>query len=107
MQGIVAEGNEILDEDFEGALMDAGIVSAAQRVEHYEMAGYGTACAFAEELGESDHVSLLKETLEEEKETDEKLSTLSKQINPLANQSEEASKQPASQSGKNKSRRVA
>ena len=66
--------------------MDAALIGAAQRVEHYEIAAYGTVCAFAKELGESDQASLLNETLEEEKETDEKLSELSTQINSEANE---------------------
>jgi ferritin-like metal-binding protein YciE len=76
------------------------------------MAAYGTARAFAEELGEAEQASLLNETLEEEKRTDEKLSTLAKEINPQANQvegaaDEEATKAPGSQPNRNKSKRVA
>jgi ferritin-like metal-binding protein YciE len=81
MQGIVAEGNEILDEDFEGALMDAGIISAAQRVEHYEIAAYGCVREYAQLLGETEAVSLIEQTLEEEKETDKKLTELAQTIN--------------------------
>ena len=81
MEGLIEEGSEIMEEDFEGALLDAALIGAAQRVEHYEIAAYGTVRAFAEELGESEHASLLAETLEEEKETDEKLTELAKQIN--------------------------
>jgi len=86
MEGLVEEGSEIMQEDFEDALLDAALIGAAQRVEHYEIATYGTLRAFAEELGESEHISLLEETLEEEKETDEKLTELAKQINAEANQ---------------------
>src|ERR1700685_3296413 len=75
MEGLIEEGGEAIDE-YEGDLLDAALIGAAQRVEHYEMAGYGTVIAFAKELGESEHVSLLQETLEEEKETDEKLTSL-------------------------------
>lgn len=85
MEGLINEGSETMNEDFEGAVMDAALIGAAQRVEHYEIAAYGTAIAFAEELGESDHVSLLQETLREEKETDEKLTELSEDINSQAN----------------------
>jgi ferritin-like metal-binding protein YciE len=85
MEGLIEEGNEMAGEDFEGAVLDAGLIGAAQRVEHYEIAGYGTARAFAEVLGESEHVSLLEETLQEEEETDEKLSKLAEQINAEAN----------------------
>jgi ferritin-like metal-binding protein YciE len=98
MEGLVEEGSEVMEEDFEDALMDAALIGAAQRVEHYEIAAYGTVRAFAEELGESEHVSLLEETLEEEKETDEKLTELAKQINSEANtESEEAEEQPRNQ----------
>ena len=86
MEGLVEEGSEVMEEDFEDAVLDAALIGAAQRVEHYEIAGYGTVRALAEELGESDHASLLEETLEEEKETDEKLTQLAKQINAQANE---------------------
>ncbi len=86
MEGLVKEGSEIMDEDFDGAVMDAAIIGAAQRVEHYEIAAYGTAAEFARILGESENVSLLEETLREEKETDEKLTELARQINPQANE---------------------
>jgi ferritin-like metal-binding protein YciE len=76
MAGLVEEGGEMIDEDAEPAVKDAGLISAAQKVEHYEIASYGTLIAFAELLGHSDAVDLLKQTLEEEKQTDEKLSEL-------------------------------
>jgi ferritin-like metal-binding protein YciE len=81
MEGLVKEGAETMKEDYEDELMDAALIGAAQRVEHYEIAGYGTVRAFAEVLGENEHVSLLEQTLEEEKMTDEKLTQLSEQIN--------------------------
>ena len=86
MEGLVKEGSEAIEEDFEGAVMDAALIGAAQRVEHYEIAAYGTVCEFAKVLGETEHATLLEETLEEEKETDEKLSELAKDINTLANE---------------------
>jgi ferritin-like metal-binding protein YciE len=86
MEGLVKEGAEMIEEDFEGAVMDAGLIGAAQRVEHYEIAAYGTASEFARILGENEHVSLLEQTLEEEKETDEKLSELASEINSQANE---------------------
>jgi ferritin-like metal-binding protein YciE len=86
MEGLVKEGSEVMQEDFEGALMDAALIGAAQRVEHYEIAAYGTVCEFAQILSESEHASLLKQTLEEEKETDEKLTELAKEVNPQANE---------------------
>lgn len=81
MQGLVSEGKEMMEEDFEGALMDAALISAAQRVEHYEIAAYGTVRTYAKILGEQEAVSLLEETLEEEKETDEKLTEIAETIN--------------------------
>jgi ferritin-like metal-binding protein YciE len=87
MEGLIEEGSEVMEEGYEDALLDAALIGAAQRVEHYEMAGYGTVIAFAEELGEHEHTSLLTNTLKEEKETDEKLSQLAKQINTKANDS--------------------
>jgi len=84
MEGLIEEGSEMTEEDFEGAVLDAGLIGAAQRVEHYEIAGYGTARAFAEVLGESEHVSLLEATLAEEEQTDEKLTKLSEEINAQA-----------------------
>lgn len=86
MEGLVKEGSEVIAEDFEEAVKDAALIGAAQRVEHYEIAAYGTASEFARILGESEHVSLLEQTLEEEKETDQKLTELGKEINPQANQ---------------------
>ena len=86
MEGLVKEGSEVMGEDFEDAVMDAALIGAAQRVEHYEIAAYGTVCEFANLLGESEAASLLQETLNEEKETDEKLTELAKEINSQANE---------------------
>ena len=86
MEGIVAEGAEVISEDYEGAAMDAAIISAAQRVEHYEIAGYGSVHAYATILGETEAANLLERTLNEEKETDQKLTDLSETINEEANQ---------------------
>jgi ferritin-like metal-binding protein YciE len=87
MQGIVAEGGEAISEGFDGPLMDAALIGAAQRVEHYEIAGYGTVHAFATVLGEDEAASLLEQTLQEEKETDQKLTELSADINQQAAES--------------------
>jgi ferritin-like metal-binding protein YciE len=84
MMGILKEGEEMMDEDFEGEVMDAALISAAQRVEHYEIAAYGTVRTWAELLGENEASSLLEKTLEEEKETDEKLTQLAEEINVQA-----------------------
>jgi ferritin-like metal-binding protein YciE len=89
MEGLIEEGSEAIDE-YDGELLDAALIGAAQRVEHYEIAGYGTVIAFAEELGESDHVELLNQTLEEEKQADQKLTDLAGDINAQANQEEES-----------------
>jgi ferritin-like metal-binding protein YciE len=108
MQGLIEEGSETTEEDYEGSIMDAALIGAAQRVEHYEIAGYGTVRSMAETLGVDDQVSLLEETLEEEKETDEKLTELAGQINAQANESgNEQQQDEASSRDKKKSRRVA
>jgi ferritin-like metal-binding protein YciE len=105
MAGIVKEGAEMMDEDFEGALMDAALISSAQRVEHYEIAAYGCVHAWAEVLGESQAAKLLAQTLEEEKETDEKLTELASQINEEANSSNgKQEKQMTTVTGGNKLR---
>ena len=110
MEGLIAEGSEAIEE-YEGDLLDAALIGAAQRVEHYEMAGYGTVIAFAKELGESAHVDVLNATLEEEKATDEKLTQLAGDINAQANQAEtggEEADEPDVTSGtKKKSRNAA
>jgi ferritin-like metal-binding protein YciE len=93
MEGLVEEGEEMIDEDFEGNVKDAGLIGAAQRVEHYEIAAYGTVIAFAKTLGETEHVELLEQTLEEEKETDEKLTEIAEQINSEASSEAEESEE--------------
>jgi ferritin-like metal-binding protein YciE len=84
MQGIVGEGSQALREGYEDSLLDSAIIGAAQRVEHYEIAAYGTVREFAKLLGENEAESLLNETLEEEKETDRKLTELATEINRQA-----------------------
>ncbi|WP_395746102.1 ferritin-like domain-containing protein [Prosthecobacter sp.] len=76
MEGLITEGSELISEDAEDAVRDAGLIGAAQRVEHYEIAGYGTARALAVKLGYDDAADTLSQTLEEEKETDIKLTDL-------------------------------
>ncbi len=80
MQGLIEEGSDLIDEDAEDTVRDAGLIGAAQRVEHYEIAGYGTARALAQQLGHDEAAGLLGETLEEEKATDEKLTDLAESI---------------------------
>ena len=81
MEGLIEEGSNLIDEDMEEEAKDAGLISAAQRVEHYEMAGYGTVRTYANILGEKKAASLLQETLDEEKQTDQTLTTLAESIN--------------------------
>lgn len=85
MKGLVEEGSEILEEEGEESVLDAGIIAAAQKVEHYEIASYGTVRTFAELLGEKEAVKLLQQTLDEEGAADEKLNELAEDIvNPEA-----------------------
>ena len=84
MEGLVEEGEEVIEEQSSGEALDAGLIAAAQRVEHYEIAGYGTVKNFAELLGDGEAAELLSRTLEEEKQTDEKLTELSNQVNAQA-----------------------
>ena len=109
MEGLVKEGAETMKEDYEDAVMDAAIIGAAQRVEHYEIAGYGTVRALAELMGEDEHVSLLEQTLEEEKQTDEKLTQLAETISSQAEEGEGEKEAETNQSKSNsgKSRRAA
>lgn len=81
MEGLISEGKELLGEDFEGEVLDAGLIAAAQRVEHYEIAGYGTARTWAQHLGYEDHAAVLQQTLDEEAATDEALTALATMIN--------------------------
>jgi len=86
MEGVLAEGAEMIEEEADEEVRDAGLIGAAQRVEHYEMAGYGTARTFAELLGDTEGAKLLQLTLDEEGATDEKLTKLAKStINVAAN----------------------
>ena len=85
MKGLLKEGDELMKEDADPEVMDAGLIAAAQRVEHYEMAGYGTVRTYAELLGEDDAVTLLEATLKEEKAADSKLSKVANKINVQAN----------------------
>jgi ferritin-like metal-binding protein YciE len=89
MIGLTQEGQDILDEDFEDGVKDAALISAARRVEHYEIAAYGCVKTWAGLLGETQAQSLLEQTLNEEKEADEKVTELSSGINLEAVGSEE------------------
>ncbi len=98
MAGLIEEGAEAIEEDASPAAKDALLIAAAQRVEHYEIAAYGTAKAFATELGEDDAVGLLDQTLQEESETNEKLTEISESVNAEANEAEETEGTAASPS---------
>ncbi|HET6597329.1 MAG TPA: ferritin-like domain-containing protein [Anaerolineales bacterium] len=76
MEGLIEEGNELLQEDVEPDVLDAGLIAAAQKVEHYEIAGYGTARAWAERLGYEKAARLLQQTLDEESMANEKLTKI-------------------------------
>jgi len=76
MEGLLEEGKELLQEDIDPEVLDAGIIGAAQKVEHYEIATYGTLRTYAELLGENEHVKLLQQTLNEEGDADKKLTQL-------------------------------
>jgi len=79
MEGLIEEGKEILEEEMDDQVRDAAIIAAAQRVEHYEMAGYGCARTFAQHLGKNDIADILQQTLDEEKAADEKLTGIAMQ----------------------------
>jgi ferritin-like metal-binding protein YciE len=76
MEGLIKEGEELLEEDADPDVRDAALIAAAQRVEHYEIAAYGTARTYARQLGFDKHAEILQRTLDEEGETDKKLTAL-------------------------------
>ncbi len=84
MKGLVKEGEEIMKEDSSDAVHDAGIIAAAQRVEHYEMAGYGTVIRYLQMLNMKDAARLMSDTLNEEKEADKKLTKIAEEVNAEA-----------------------
>lgn len=100
MKGLIEEGDELLKEVEPGPVLDAAIIGAAQKVEHYEIAGYGTSRTFAELLGRSEHAELLQQTLDEEGETDKELTRLAeglvneKAAEKNGNESSAARKEP-------------
>lgn len=81
MEGLVAEAKEVMEEDAEAELMDLALIGAAQKVEHYEIAGYGTARTLAELVGEDDIADILQETLDEEGATDKLLTKIAMDLN--------------------------
>jgi ferritin-like metal-binding protein YciE len=90
MKGLIEEGEEVLEQDADDELKDLAIIGAAQRVEHYEIAAYGTARAFAERLGNEEVAELLQETLTEEEEADERLTEIAESLMDAVGQTEES-----------------
>jgi ferritin-like metal-binding protein YciE len=96
MEGLIEEGKELLAEDAKPAVLDAGLIAAAQKVEHYEIAAYGSARTWAEQLGMNKAADLLQKTLEEEKATDVKLTELAvSMVNEKAEESDGEEEAPA------------
>ena len=89
MEGLIKEGAELIEKEERGPALDAALIAAAQKVEHYEIAAYGTLATYAKMLQMGDAVDLLVETLAEEKETDEQLTTIASEINVMAEQEAE------------------
>jgi ferritin-like metal-binding protein YciE len=105
MEGLIKEGGEAAAEDYVDDAKDSALIGAAQRVEHYEIAAYGTVRAMAQKLGEDEAVKLLSETLQEEKDTDVRLSDLADQIQ-VVGESEDAEDIPAPRTAKAKAARA-
>lgn len=104
MQGLIEEATEIMEEDATDGVMDAGIIAAAQKVEHYEIASYGTVRTWARLCGEEQAAELLQETLDEEGEADQKLTELAENfVNPEAESDDDEEEEEASSSRGKKS----
>ncbi|MGA8539283.1 MAG: DUF892 family protein, partial [Terriglobales bacterium] len=101
---LVKEGGEVMEEDMEQGIKDAAIIAAAQRVEHYEIAGYGCVRAYATKLGDKEAANLLSQTLDEEKEADATLNGIAERLNLEVPQEQEETKKI---SGKTSRRRSA
>ena len=96
MQGLIEEASELMEEDADDAVMDAGLIAAAQKVEHYEIASYGTVRTWANLCGEENAAELLQETLDEETEADQKLTELAENfVNPAAEEGKEEEEKSA------------
>lgn len=96
MKGLITEGKELMEEDMAGELMDVGLIAGSQKIEHYEMAGYGTVRTLAQTLGHKDVAQLLDETLREEEEADKKLTTIAKKyVNVRARSAGESEEEEA------------
>jgi ferritin-like metal-binding protein YciE len=96
MAGLLEEGKKTMAEDAEASVMDAALIAAAQKVEHYEIAAYGCVCTYAEMLGHEEAHELLGQTLEEEEETDQKLTALAESVINVDAESEEQPEEKSS-----------
>ena len=107
MEGVIKEGSKVINEDMEEPVKDAALISAAQRVEHYEIAAYGTVRTWANQMQHEKALSLLEQTLSEEKETDQKLTQLAENLNVEAEEGkrEHETEAATSRSSKAASRR--
>lgn len=104
MKGLVEEGQEIMAEDQEEHLLDLALIGAAQKIEHYEIAGYGTVRTFAQAIGNKEMAQLLEQTLKEEEATDKKLTQIAKSLYKVAQKAEKSS---GAESGRSSGRRGA
>jgi ferritin-like metal-binding protein YciE len=107
MEGLVEEGGEVIKEDMEDGIKDAALIAAAQRVEHYEIAGYGCVRAYATRLGEDDAATLLSQTLQEEKAADEALNDIAEELNIEVPQESGQSEKRTVKSSRGRTRRAA
>ena len=89
MEGLLKEGEEIMEENEDSPALDAALIAAAQKVEHYEIASYGTLCAWAKLLGHQDALELLQETMDEEEAADKKLTTIAETVANVEAQEQE------------------
>jgi ferritin-like metal-binding protein YciE len=104
MEGLVEEGSEVIEEEMGEGVKDAALMAATQRVEHYEMAGYGCVQTYANLLGDSEAANLLEQTLQEEKEADQLLGGIAEQINVAIPQARNGSAKRAANTSGRKSR---
>jgi ferritin-like metal-binding protein YciE len=104
MQGLIEEGKELMEQDADEDVMDAGLICAAQKIEHYEIATYGCLRTYAEMLGFDDQADLLQESLDEEKDTDESLTELAVSCINLEAESEEEEEEEAPQPARGRSK---
>ena len=107
MEGLVEEGGEVIKEDMDDGIKDAALIAAAQRVEHYEIAGYGCVRAYATKLGEDDAAILLSQTLQEEKAADEALNDIAEELNFEVPQESVQSEKRTVKSSRGRTRRAA